>query len=141
PAEGSPESVTVWRFRTTHSYQSGPGAEPIALFAGMRLVRPEDVTLDSMRTASADLGRYLCRRQNADGLFSYEFLPGRGSYWVLDQNWVRQAATTWIAARYARLSGDAEVAAASERAIGAMASLVRPTEDNPRGAYVHTPDF
>lgn len=140
PPERSPESVSVWRFRTEHWYQSAAGQDPVPLVAGLRLVASAEVTLDAMRAACADLAGYLRHRQTSDGTFSYEFLPGRGIYWTQDQNWVRQAGTTWVLARYARLKGDAAAAEAAERAIAALRTMVRPAVENPHGVYLHTPD-
>lgn len=140
PPERPPESVSLWRFRTTHWFQMNSESDPVPLIAGMRLVRPEEVSIESMRAAADDLGRYLRHRQNADGIFSYEYLPGRDAYWLRDQNWVRQAGTAWVVARYARIRSDSQAAEASERAIAGLGTLVRPVSGNPRAAYLHTPD-
>jgi len=140
PTARPPESVSVGRFQTTHWYQASADAEPVLLIAGMRLIDPAEVTLEAMEAAVKDLARYLRHRQTADGLFSYEFLPGRNTYWLRDQNWVRQAGTAWVVSRYARLSGDPGMAEASERAIAALGAMLRPTANRPRGAYLHTPD-
>lgn len=140
PTDRPPESVSVWRFQTTHWYQPDAAARPVLLVAGMRPVEPTEVTIASMDEAVRDLARYLRHRQTADGFFSYEYLPGRDSYWLRGQNWVRQAGTAWVVARHARLSGDPEAAEASERAIAALGTLVRPLSGATRGAYLHTPD-
>ncbi|GMV97914.1 MAG: hypothetical protein AMXMBFR83_22670 [Phycisphaerae bacterium] len=140
PPEHPPEEVRVYRFRSTHWYQPRADALPVLLIAGLRPVGPDEASAEALPAVIEDLGRYLVYRQNSDGLFSYEFLPGRDVYWSLEQNWVRQAATAWVLAGYARQRGGAELAAAADRAVAALAGMVRPLPDNPRGKYLYTPD-
>lgn len=140
PPDHLPENVSVYRFRTTHWYQPDAQAEPTLLVAGLRPVSAEEAAPQSLSAVVADLGRFLAYRQNADGLFSYEYLPGRDMYWMLEQNWVRQAGTAWVMARYARISGDPRMADASDRCITALSALAQPLSDNPLGKYLHTTD-
>ena len=70
--------------------------------AGLRIITPEEMTRPHMIAVADALARYIRRRQLSDGLFAYEFLPGRDMYWpAARQHWVRQAATAWALAGYA----------------------------------------
>jgi hypothetical protein len=138
---------TVARFRSTHWYEPAPDADPVPLISGLRYVPPEDVTRDHLLEVVDDLARYIRHRQDPQGLFLYEFLPGRDMYWE-DQNWIRQAGTTWTLAYYAGRLGCPDAAAAVGRTLETFARMARPMEDLPwaslvdrRGAmFIATPD-
>jgi len=140
PPDREPEKVVFLRFRSTHLYEPHPGSEPVRLIAGMRAIRPEEVTRRELSSAADDLARYIRYRQISDGFFSYEFLPGRGMYWPTGQNWVRQAATTWALAVHARQRKDRASNEALERAIAAFGKMVAPLENRRDAAYIATPD-
>jgi hypothetical protein len=140
PPERAPESVAISRFRTLHWVEPRPNAEPVELIAGMRLIRPVDVSRDALLTVADDLARYLRYRQNSDGFFSYEFLPGRDMYWPKEPNWVRQAAAAWALAAHARQRNDPASEEAFDRAIEAFRELVRPLSGSREAAFIATPD-
>jgi len=140
PPKHDPGQVVFLRFRTMHLFESEPNGQAVHLIAGMRYVHPDEVTPESMRLHTADLARFIRDRQLSEGIFAYEFLPGRDVYWPGDQNWIRQAATTWALAHYARQRGDKASAQAADRAIAAFKKMVRPLEGLKRAAYVATPD-
>jgi len=141
PPERKPASVMICRFRTLHLYEPKPDADPVHLIAGLEFVRPERLTREFLLDQVHGLARFIGYRQNKDGFFSYEFLPGRDIYWPKEQNWVRQAATAWALAVYARKFEDPKANKVLNRVIEAFSKKVRPMqgrEDD--AAYVHTPD-
>ena len=140
PPARKPAQVVFLRFRTTHLYEPTPGAKAVHLQAGMRVIQPDEVTRSTMLTQADDLARYIRYRQNTDGLFSYEFLPGRDMYWPTDQNWSRQAATTWALAVHANQRADADSAASLKRALNTWRASVTPIDGARRAAYIATED-
>ncbi len=140
PPERKPETVAICRFRTLHWVEPQPDAEPVELIAGMRLIRPRDAAQTSLPAVADDLARYLRYRQNSDGLFSYEFLPGRDMYWPKEPNWVRQAAAAWALAAHASHRHDHASEEAFARAIEAFRKMVRPLSDSRDAAFIATPD-
>lgn len=133
-------SVKFLRFRTTHLYQAGPDAETIRLIAGMRPVDMSEVTRAHLTNVVDDLARYMRHRQLSDGLFAYEYLPGRDMYWPEKQSWVRQAGTTWAIALHARDRNHAASRKALDRALATFADMVQPLANVPHAAYLATPD-
>jgi AMMECR1 domain-containing protein len=140
PPARAPASVQFLRFQTTHLYEPAPGAPAVHLIAGCRMIWPEEITRDHLLEVVDDLGRYLRRRQKSDGLFAYEYLPGRDMYWPADENWVRQAATTWALAVHASARRDRVSAAALDRTLDTLSRMVRPLEGHPDAAFLATPD-
>lgn len=140
PPDRRPESVVFLRFRTTHLYEPEPGGEAVHLIGGLSLVAPEDVTWEGMRDVVDETAAYVRYRQTSDGIFSYEFLPGRDMYWPHAQNWIRQAATAWSLAVHAAEREDSASAAAAHRAIEAFGEMARPIAEAPRALFIATPD-
>ncbi|MHC4676149.1 MAG: hypothetical protein ACYTBZ_26970, partial [Planctomycetota bacterium] len=140
PPARKPASLVVCRFRTMHLYQPQPGFGPVHLMAGLRIVLPGEVTRSLLVETVDDLARFIRYRQNSDGFFSYEFLPGRDIYWPKDMNWVRQAGTTWGLGIHARRFNNPESGKAFARAIEAFAKIVKPLPGRDDASYVHTPD-
>jgi len=134
------KAVSFLRFRTRHFWQARPGERPVELIAGMRLVRPEEVTPAELERVIDAAGRYLNYRQLPDGFFTYTYLPGRDRYQPGDQSWVRQMGAVWGACLYAAWSGRPEARQAADRAIEAGMKLLRPLEGADQAMYVATPD-
>lgn len=139
-AKTQTDRIIVLRFRSTHLYEAMPGRPPVELLAGMRLISAEEVRPDRLLAAVDAMARFIRFRQTADGVFAYEYLPGRGIYRGDDQNWVRQAATTWSMAVHARCREDAESAEALDRAIGAFRKMIRPLSALTDATFLATPD-
>lgn len=139
PPAVPPDRVIFSRFRTTHWVEPGPEAEPVQLVAGLIPTREEELTRPALLWIADDLARYIRYRQNSDGLFSYEFLPGRDMYWP-DQNWVRQAATCWALAHHATRRPSAVSEAALQRALAPFIEQIQPLRGVEGAAYVSTPD-
>lgn len=140
PPELDPKEVTFLRFRTTHLYEPRSGAEVVLLIGGMRPVPAGEAAPASFRRAVDRIAAFIAYRQVPEGIFSYEFLPGRDMYWPEDQNWIRQAATTWSIAHHARMTGDRPSAAVAAKAIEAMLSMAQPVADRPGARFIATPD-
>ncbi len=134
------EDIAFLRFATQHLYQPDAAGDVIHLRGGMRTVIQEDMTAEELRASARRVARYVQYRQNQDGTFSYEFLPGRDMYWPVEQNWVRQAGTAWALAGYASGSKDPEASDTARRSLDALAKMIRPVKDVPHASYVHTPD-
>jgi len=135
-----PNKIVLLRFRTLHLYEPRPGDQCVALLAGMRVIRPEDVTRESLFAATDELARFIRYRQNPDGFFAYEYLPGHGLYRPKEQNWIRQAATTWALAVYARQRNDRLSTQALDRALAAFEKMARPIRRRPNASFIATPD-
>ncbi len=56
-----------YRFRTTHLAQTVPGAEPVFLFRGGRVVDVREITIPMLRRFAFDLAERLAGRRGADG--------------------------------------------------------------------------
>lgn len=140
PPDRDPASVLFLRFRSTHLFEPGPGAQAVELVAGLRFVEPQELIRPHVLATADDLARYIRHRQRADGLFAYEFLPGRDMYWPGERGWVRQAATIWSLAQHTRQRQDRASAEAMDRAISALAKMIQPLEGHRHAAYVATPD-
>jgi len=138
--DGKPRNIEFLRFRTTHLYEPEPGAQAIELIGGMRIVQSEEVTQMSLLAAADNLANHIRSRQESDGFFAYEFLPGRNMYWPKGQNWVRQAGTTWVMAVHARNRNDAASNEVLQRTLQAFSKMATPFPDNDRAAYIATPD-
>ncbi len=140
PPERDPARVVFCRFRSMHLYEPEPGGDPVHLIAGMRLIPSDAVTHETVRDHVEQLAGFLRYRQNSNGFFAYDYLPGRDVYWPDDENWVRQAATAWAMAVHASQAGDARSAESAERAIAAFAELAKPLEDDRHAHFIATPD-
>lgn len=138
PPRIDPAAVSFARFRATHWVETAPGGETVELVAGMLPVDPASVQISALPPIVDDVARYIRLRQLSGGLFSYEFLPGRDMYWP-EQNWVRQAATTWALSLHAK-RGAGETRAALDKALAVFARMIAPLPGNDRAAYVATPD-
>jgi len=132
--------IILLRFRTTHLFEPTPGQPPIELLAGLRLVSAEEARPDRFLIAADEMARFIRFRQNADGVFAYEFLPGQGMYRGEEQNWVRQAATAWSMATHARKRNDTESAKALDRAIRSFRRMIRPLPGRNDATFIATPD-
>lgn len=135
-----PHEVAVLRFRETHLYEPVAGGKPVELIAGLRLIRPDEVTQQRLLTVVDELAAFIRYRQNANGLFAYEYLPGTGLYRPGGQNWIRQAATTWALATHATRRQDEASAQVLQKALAAFGQMVRPLRDRRDASYIATPD-
>ncbi|UCD28321.1 MAG: hypothetical protein JSV03_14745, partial [Planctomycetota bacterium] len=140
PPDRKPATIGVFRFRTMHLYQSRSRQKPTPLIAGMRFIQPTEINHASLAATVDDLAGFIRYRQNPNGIFAYEFLPGRDIYWPKAQNWIRQAATTWALAVHARKFNDKASKQALTRAIEAFRKMVKPLLGRSDAAYLHTPD-
>ena len=93
-----------------------------------------------MTQAVEQIAAFIRFRQVPEGIFSYEFLPGRDAYWPEEQNWIRQAATTWALALHARVSQEKASARACAQAIGAFEKMIKPLPGVSGAQFVATPD-
>ncbi|MBP7936528.1 MAG: hypothetical protein KA354_17955 [Phycisphaerae bacterium] len=139
-SQNHPDRIIVLRFRSLHLYEPTPGQPPVELLAGLRLVPSADVHPEKLLVAADTMARFIRFRQNADGVFAYEYLAGQGMYRGEDQNWIRQAATTWSMAVHARKRRDAESARALDRAIGVFRKMIRPVSGQSDATFLATPD-
>ncbi len=136
----APRDVEFRRYRTRHFWQARRGERPVELVCGLRPVRPEDVTASRLDEAIRRTAEHILYRQQPEGLFAYEYLPGCDRYVRQDTHWVRQATSIWAAAVYARASGDAAARECADKAIEAMRQMTRPWPAAERALYVATPD-
>jgi len=139
-SRNEPEKVVLLRFRTLHLYEPRPGDKPVALLAGMRVIRLEDVTRESLLAATEQFARFIRYRQNQDGFFAYEYLPGHGLYRPKGQNWIRQAATMWALAKHASQRNDRASAKALVGALAAFGKMAKPLPEQPNASFIATPD-
>ncbi len=140
PPDRDPEQVKILRFQSTHLWQPDAKSPTLHLMAGMRWVEAEEVTPDALPPLIDDLARFIRYRRNSDGFFAYEFLPGLDIYWPKEQNWVRQTATTWALATYARRTGDKASTEALDESLAAFVRLIKPLEGTDHARYLATPD-
>lgn len=132
--------LVVMRFRSTHLYSPAADEPPVALVSGLRYVPAGELTEVDVRAALQRMAGYLVARGQENGLFAYEYFPGLGLYRPHEQNYIRQAATTWVLARYARLYDDDAAAGAANRALEAFKAMARPVKDVRGATFVATPD-
>ncbi|MEE9296005.1 MAG: hypothetical protein V3W34_13715 [Phycisphaerae bacterium] len=136
---GSPQSLTLWRFRTKHWYQSGPGRHIVPLHRGLTIVTPDQVTLAAVNRAIDTITEQLLHRQRASGLFAYEYEPAAGAYSSRD-NPVHQAGAAWALAATAATSQRQTVHDAAARAIETQQAAMRPLPGVESAACVTSQD-
>jgi hypothetical protein len=98
------------------------------------------VTRTSLLAATDELARFIRYRQNPDGFFAYEYLPGQGLYRPKEQNWIRQAGTMWALATHARQRHDRTSAEALERVLAAFEKMAQPLRGQSNASFIATPD-
>ncbi len=140
PAATDVARIEFFRFRTQHFWQRRPGERPVELVSGLRIVDASEVTPERIDEAIHQTAAHLLYRQLPEGLFAYEYLPGRDRYINQDRNWVRQAGAMWAVALYASATGDEEARRCSDRAIEVMRGMLRPRPGFDRTLFVATPD-
>lgn len=115
----NPERVRktpLQRFRTLHWYEPADAAAIVTLHRGMTLVPQDAVSASGLKDTVDRLAEYLCYRQLASGLFTYQFDPGADRYRDED-NLVRQVGASLAMATHARVSGRSASLAAADSAI------------------------
>ena len=132
--------ISIYRFRTTHLAQAGPGGPPFETFRGDQVVSERDVTGQSIARLADGLARHLIGSMSPVdeplGLMgTYRPVPDR--YDPLIAPPLEQALAAWALARYARMP-HAMVDAETAGAAGAVAAqivdelrTVMPGEDDP----------
>ena len=112
---GAVDLARAYRFRSTHWWQPAADRPVVPLLRGLVPVPEEEVNPDALDEMIELVGDYLMDRQQAEGLFTYEYLIGPDEY-SEKNNWVRQAGATWSLARYAAYTGFGDALEASRRA-------------------------
>ncbi len=103
-------------FRTRAYVESEPGGGTIVAVARGNVEGPE-LKAENLREAMAIAGRYMARETNQRGKITYHYDDRKDSV-EGGYNLLRHAGTVYSMLQAYRISGDAEVLAASERAIG-----------------------
>jgi hypothetical protein len=74
----SRHGVRMYRFRTTHLAQCKPGAEPVFLFRGARLIDQSEMTAAELRRMADRMVMHMVATQA--GHLGRTYLPGTGTY-------------------------------------------------------------
>ncbi|MBI4718721.1 MAG: hypothetical protein HY763_13015 [Planctomycetes bacterium] len=104
------------RFRTVHWYEPASGGEIVSLQRGLTVLPPAAVTAAGLDQAIERLAEYMCYRQKASGLFTYQYEPALDVY-SDDDNLVRQVGATLAMAMHAKWSGRGASLAAADTGI------------------------
>ncbi|MFQ5414106.1 MAG: hypothetical protein ACE5E6_06570 [Phycisphaerae bacterium] len=133
------KGVELMRFRTVHWYQPPRSDTVVSLVRGLTLVPQDAVTPHHLRDAVDRLADYMVYRQQASGLFAYQYEPGLDVYTDAD-NLVRQAGAAAAVALHARWSHKSASVAAADRAVDRLLAWRTDAPGRPDAAFIATPD-
>lgn len=132
-------NVRLMRFRSVHWYEPGPSDPIVSLHRGLTIVRPEEVTPESLDQSIARLAEYMAYRQLDTGLFAYQYEPGRDRY-SDEQNLVRQVGAVVAMSVHAKSHGKSASLAAADLGIRYHLQGLADLPDGDDATFIATAD-
>lgn len=129
--ESLPSSgVRIWRFQSSQFLvHLGPPAKAYCLHRGNRVVRPEDIGLETIDDMIESMGDWMVRNVDADGRMMYKYWPSLAEE-SESNNTIRQYMATVCLNRLANATGDPKARAAADRNLAYnLDQFYRPYED------------
>lgn len=127
------------RFRSTHWFEAGSGAEIRSLHRGLIVLPISEVRPDRLAEATARIAEYLAYRQLDSGLFSYQFEPGNDRY-VEGGSPLAHAGATAALAMHAKVSGRSASKSAAELGIRFHLQGLTASQQLDDAAFIATAD-
>ncbi len=137
-----PDQVTqipLMRFRTAFWYEPADGGSIVSLRRGMTLVSHESIQPRFLDAIIDGIAEYMVYRQQASGLFSYQFDPGADRYSDED-NTVRQVGAASALCVYSAYSRKSASHAAAHAAIRHHLQRLTPIASLENAAFIATDD-
>lgn len=125
------ETHEFGRFETFAWLELRPGAEPLALYRGLPLVRVHDIDRESLVEGLVLGAQFLVRNQESSGAYRYLYRPLRNERerWTTNNNIVRHSLCPLVVLRAHQLSPDPVLLRSAKRGIDYTLSHLRHREE------------